>query len=68
MMTENKPNSLGEIPIQLLLRVSVRGPDGDLEPGDDVIRKKQGQIQQLEFRTDVLGQDVKDSYRFVTVR
>ena len=69
MMTENKPNSLGEILIQLLLRVSVRGPDGDLEPGDDVAWKKQGQLQQqLEFRTDVLGQDATDSYRFVTVR
>jgi|EP01043_Picozoa_sp_COSAG02_P076726 hypothetical protein len=67
-MTENKPNILGEILIQLLLRVSVRGPDGDLEPGDDAAWKKQGQIQQLEFRTGVLGQDAKDSYRFITVR
>ena len=68
MMTENKPNSLGEILIQLLLRVSVRGPDGDLEPGDDGAWKKQVEMQQLGFRTDVLGQNIKDSYRFVTVR
>ena len=65
-MTENKPNSLGEILIQLLLRVAVRGPDGDQSPGIEPAWKK-GAIQQLEFCTDVLGQDVKGSYRFVTV-
>lgn len=68
MMAENKPNSAGEILIQLLLRVSVRGPDGQPAPGDNTAWRKQGQIQQLEFRTDVLGQKEQDNYRFVTVR